>query len=69
MGPVTDFPFDGGPDLCLVDVPLGNCGSLTCIVPCPPDAALVGDAGLDVDAQEQGDAREELGDADANESE
>ncbi len=80
LGPVTSYPFDGGPDLCLIDVPLGNCGSLTCIVSCPPDAALDSDGGLDGDAQEQGDtsdepadardeqgdARDELADADAD---
>ena len=57
LGPVTEFPFDGGPDLCLEDVPLGNCATLTCIVPCPPDAALGGDAALDADAQDQADAQ------------
>jgi hypothetical protein len=35
-----------------------------------PDAALAADAGMDVDAHEQGDAREELpGVADANATE
>jgi hypothetical protein len=65
MGTFGAIPSDGGSDTCTVQIfRFGNCSSLTCIVPCGPDAATDAspavEAGMDVDAQQQDDVHEEL---------